>query len=160
MASYETLKHEIEKNVPGTLKYKFIEMWKKYNNNLYQEKQGVNQVIKEDNLLREAKINFHDAYTNFDNNVRLYKISTQAILDGMSKSITDASNNVFDITGMMDEKISSIKERKIELTKFQTTGPYKKDHYIRKNYTYVNLGLTTVGVSILFYILFRQINTE
>ena len=56
----------------------------------------------------------------------------------------------------MGNKNNIINKQKTEKTKYLTSKPFKRDHYVRKNYTYVNLGLTTIGVSALFYILFRK----
>ena len=109
---------------------------------------------------KSAKTTYEKAFTKFMTNMKTYKNLIDEIEGKVSERLYDASNNISNISKSIYEKKQIIKDTENEKTKYSTSKPFIKDHYIRKNYTYVNLGLTTIGVGALFYILFRQIKME
>ena len=156
MTSYESLKKELNDPNQIFLRGKFIDYWLKQNTKIV-EKNGTYDL---DQIGKSAKTKYEGALKDFTTNMKTYKNLIDEIEGKVSERLYDASNNISNISKSIYEKKQIIKDTENEKTKYATSKPFIKDHYIRKNYTYVNLGLTTIGVGALFYILFRQIKME
>tara|TARA_Y100001970_G_scaffold285087_1_gene403889 strand:+ start:811 stop:1281 length:471 start_codon:yes stop_codon:yes gene_type:complete len=156
MTSYESLKKELNDPNQIFLRGKFIDYWLKQNTKIV-EKNGKYDL---DQIGKSAKTKYEEALKDFSTNLKTYKNLIDEIEVKVSDRLYDASNNISNISKSIYEKKQIIKDTENEKTKYSTSKPFIKDHYIRKNYTYVNLGLTTIGVGALFYILFRQIKME
>lgn len=157
MTSYDSLKNELTNTNEAFLKGKFINYWLKLNTTVV--KNG-SEKFTLDSIGKTAKKNYEDTLNIFSNKVDDYKNLIDEIDSKISKRLYDASNNITTISNSIKEKKQAIKDTKKEKTKYATSKPFIRDHYVRKNYTYVNLGLSTIGVGALFYILFRQIKME
>lgn len=157
MTSYESLKKELNDPNQIFLRGKFIDYWLKLNTKIVEKQNGTYDL---DQIGKSAKIKYEGALKDFSDNMKKYKKLIDEIEGKVSERLYDASNNISNISKSIYEKKQIIKDTENEKTKYATSRPFIKDHYIRKNYTYVNLGLTTIGVGALFYILFRQIKME
>ena len=156
MTSYESLKKELNDPNQIFLRGKFIDYWLKQNTKIVEN----NGKYDLDQIGKSAKTKYEEAFKEFSTNLDKYKNLIDEIEVKVSDRLYDASNNISNISKSIHEKKQIIKDTENEKTKYSTSKPFIKDHYIRKNYTYVNLGLTTIGVGALFYILFRQIKME
>lgn len=156
MTSYDSLKNELTNTNEAFLKGKFINYWLKLNTTVVKD----GKTFTLDSIGKATKKNYEDTFKIFSKNVDDYKNVIDEIDNKISKRLYDASNNISTISNSIKEKKQAIKDTEKEKTKYATSKPFIRDHYVRKNYTYVNLGLSTIGVGALFYILFRQIKME
>tara|TARA_Y100000389_G_C17414064_1_gene492641 strand:+ start:978 stop:1448 length:471 start_codon:yes stop_codon:yes gene_type:complete len=156
MTSYESLKKELNDPNQIFLRGKFIDYWFKQNTKIVNK----NGKYDLDQIGKSAKTKYEEGLKEFTTNMKTYKNLIDEIEGKVSERLYDASNNISNISKSIYEKKQIIKDTENEKTKYATSKPFIKDHYVRKNYTYVNLGLTTIGLGALFYILFRQIKME
>lgn len=156
MTSYDSLKNELTNTNEAFLKGKFINYWLKLNTTVVKD----GKTFTLDSIGDATNKNYKVTFKIFSKNVDEYKNVIDEIDNKISKRLYDASNNISTISNSIKEKKQAIKDTEKEKTKYATSKPFIRDHYVRKNYTYVNLGLSTIGVGALFYILFRQIKME